>query len=86
MKILVTGGGGFLGRYIVRQLRRDGHAVRAFQRSDHSDLAAEGVEVVSGSLLDKEGLAEALQGVEAVVHTAALAGVWGKANAYCDAN
>lgn len=86
MKVLVTGGGGFLGRHIVRQLRDEGHRVAAFQRSVHPDLASEGVEVISGSLLDKAVMAEAMQGVDAVVHTAALAGVWGAASAYENAN
>ncbi|NDV61417.1 NAD-dependent epimerase/dehydratase family protein [Puniceicoccales bacterium CK1056] len=77
MKILVTGGGGFLGRYIVDGLLLKGHRVVAFQRRAHPELEARGVEVVRGSLGERESLTRALQGCDAVVHTAAKAGVWG---------
>lgn len=77
MKVLVTGGGGFLGRHIVAGLLADGHAVAAFQRSDHPELAGRGVEVFRGSLAGGEALRRAVKGRDAVIHTAALAGVWG---------
>lgn len=86
MKVLVTGGGGFLGRHIVRRLLDHGHEVTAFQRSPADDLASQGVRVWSGSLLDKSALVDATRGKEAVIHTAALAGVWGKRSAYWDIN
>ncbi|MEX0325353.1 MAG: NAD-dependent epimerase/dehydratase family protein [Puniceicoccaceae bacterium] len=77
MKILVTGGGGFLGRYIVRELIGAGHRVVSLQRSAHPDLEELGVTVVCGSLLDTDAVRTALSGCQAVIHTAAKAGVWG---------
>ncbi len=86
MKVLVTGGGGFLGHYIVDELLRAGHRVVAYQRSPHPDLQARGVEVRQGSLLEAEALRTALQGCEAVLHTAAKAGVWGTRKAFFSTN
>lgn len=77
MKVLVTGGGGFLGQYISRSLLAEGFSVVAFQRSSHPELEAVGVEVRRGSITDAEELASAMKGCEAVIHTAAKAGVWG---------
>lgn len=84
--ILVTGGAGFLGRYIVAALRERGARVRAYQRSTADDLAAPGVEVVRGSVTDTAALRRAARGCDAVVHTAAKAGVWGPRREYVEAN
>lgn len=86
MKVMVTGGGGFLGRRIVDGLLREGHRVVAFQRQDHPDLAARGVEIRRGSLVDADALRAALAGCEAVIHTAAKAGVWGPRKDYFTTN
>lgn len=86
MRILVTGGGGFLGRYIVNLLLADGHEVVAFQRQDHPDLAEKGVEVRRGSLLEPDALRAAMRGCGAVIHTAAKAGVWGPRKEYFSIN
>lgn len=77
MRFLVTGGGGFLGRYLIRELRDRGHEPVAFQRSPHPDLEAAGVECRSGDLTDAEALRRAAAGCAGVFHVAARAGVWG---------
>jgi nucleoside-diphosphate-sugar epimerase len=82
MRILVTGGGGFLGGAIVRQLVGRGDDVRAFQRGDYPDLAKLGVSVFRGDLTKAETLSRAADGCEMVVHTAAKAGVWGPYREY----
>lgn len=66
MKVLVTGGSGFVGREIVRQLLAGGHAVRVLARGTRP--AVPGVEARRGSVLDPATLPPALAGCDAVVH------------------
>ena len=77
MKILVTGGGGFLGSAICRQLLARGDEVIAYQRSNNEELEKLGVQIIRGSITDAGSLNTAVQNVDAVIHTAAKAGIWG---------
>lgn len=86
MKALVTGGGGFLGSAIVRQLRARGDEVVSFSRGDYPELAALGVEQRRGDLSDLSALVEAARGCDVVFHVAAKAGVWGSYQEYYRAN
>ena len=76
-KILVTGGSGFLGSYIIKNLVEKGHAVRAIYRARKLPFyipkeVSGKVEWVEGDVLDVLSLAEALDGVDAVIHSAAI--------------
>jgi len=75
MRVLVTGGGGFLGSAICRQLRARGDDVIAYQRSANAGLESLGIRVVRGDINDGELLQTATQGADAVIHTAAKAGL-----------
>ncbi|MDR1817876.1 MAG: NAD-dependent epimerase/dehydratase family protein [Puniceicoccales bacterium] len=86
MKILVTGGGGFLGREIVRQLLARGESVRVLTRSAQPELAAAGCECVRADIADADAVRAACAGCDAVIHTAAKAGVWGTAGDFFRAN
>jgi nucleoside-diphosphate-sugar epimerase len=86
MKVLVTGGGGFVGFHVVRMLRARGDEVRTIARGEHAQLAALGVEHVRGDLGDKAATSAAVEGVDAVVHVAAKAGIWGKPADYEKSN
>jgi len=86
MKILVTGGGGFLGRYVVKKLLEKGYAVRVLGRSEQSDLKAEGVDVIQGDIRDAKIVRAAARGVDVIQHIAAKAGVWGKWDDYYQIN
>ncbi len=77
MKALVTGGGGFLGLYIVEQLLAAGHQVRVISRGVHSALQQLNVEFMQGDLRDAATAEAACQGVESVFHVAAVPGIWG---------
>ena len=64
MKVLVTGGGGFLGGVIVRMLRERGDEVRSFSRGDYPALKALGVEQQRGGLEDRAALFKAAAGCD----------------------
>lgn len=77
MKVLVTGGGGFLGQGICRRLVERGEQVRSIARGDYPELAEIGVEALRGDIADRGAVMKATQGCDAVIHTAAKAGDWG---------
>ncbi len=75
--ILITGGTGFLGAYIITNLVDKGHAVRAIKRSPTLPFfidknVLDKVEWVDGDVLDVVSLSEAMAGVDAVIHAAAI--------------
>lgn len=86
MKVLVTGGSGFLGGVIVRMLRERGDEVRSFSRGEHPSLAALGVEQIRGGLDDKNAVIAAAKGCDLVFHVAAKAGVWGSYHDFYQTN
>jgi nucleoside-diphosphate-sugar epimerase len=86
VKALVTGGGGFLGGAIVRQLRARGDEVRSLARGDYPGLTALGVEVIRGDLRDADAVARAAAGCDVVFHVAAKPGIWGRAADYHETN
>ena len=86
MKILVTGGGGFLGQALCRGLVERGHRVVSFNRGHYPVLAELGVGQVQGDLADVHALVHAADGVDAIFHNAAKAGAWGSYQSYHSAN
>ena len=80
MKILVTGGTGFVGSHTVRQLVSDGHDVRLLVRSERSvtqaltplGLDASRFEIVLGDVTDRDSIRKAVDGMQAVVHGASV--------------
>lgn len=86
VKVLVTGGGGFLGQAICAQLRARGHSVRAFSRTRHAALDPLGVEQYAGDITNLEAVLAASEVCNAIVHTAGKVGAWGAVEDYYDAN
>ena len=84
--VLVTGGGGFLGRAVVARCLARGYAVRVYGRSAlPGDLTAR-VTFHQGDLADAVRLEAAVRGCDFVFHVAAKAGVWGPWEDYVRAN
>lgn len=88
MTVLVTGASGFLGGVLARRLRQGGEKVRILARltSVLTHLDDLGLEVVTGTLEDKESLRPALEGVEVVYHCAAVSTDWAPWSTYHAAN
>jgi nucleoside-diphosphate-sugar epimerase len=86
MKILVTGGGGFLGQALCRALVERGDSVASFQRTLYPAVEALGVRQILGDLADADAVRAACAGQDAVFHSAAKAGAWGSYRSYYDAN
>ncbi|MBC6366469.1 NAD-dependent epimerase/dehydratase family protein [Algoriphagus sp. AK58] len=78
MKLLVTGGTGFLGLAIVRQLCSYGHSVVTFSRGKHPEMESLQVNHIQGDLADFQRLKDAMLGCEGVIHVGAKTGIWGK--------
>lgn len=74
MKIFVTGGGGFLGQAVIRQLLTRGDQVVTLNRSAYPELEALGVDCRRGDIADDEAVLAAAEGCEAIIHIAAKAG------------
>ena len=80
MKVLVTGGTGFVGSHTVRTLLADGHEVRVLARTpskvaplmEKMGVDPDIVEVVAGDITDVESVEAAVAGCDAVVHAAAV--------------
>lgn len=81
-RVCVTGGTGFLGYHLVRQLRDLGSRVRIFSlppRRTHPILNESDVEKVFGDLCNTEDVHRATAGCDVILHTAGSVGVWGPA-------
>src|SRR5712692_2059545 len=78
MDALVTGGTGFVGANVVRELLAEGATVRVLARpgGDRRALTGLPVEVVEGDLLDRASIRRAVSGVETVFHVAADYRLW----------
>ncbi|MFJ8333065.1 NAD-dependent epimerase/dehydratase family protein [Streptomyces sp. NPDC094437] len=86
MKVLVTGGSGFLGQEICRQLVARGIVTSSLSRRPSAALERLGVRQHRGDLADLDAVGVAVAGCDAVLHNAALAGVSGPAVPYLATN
>jgi len=84
--ILVTGGGGFLGKAIVTRLVESGENVRSFSRNFYPELKLMGVDQIQGDIGDPSAVKRACDGIQTVFHVAAKPGVWGNYKDYYKTN
>lgn len=86
-RILVTGGGGFLGGYIVRALlEREDTVVGSMTRSAQPELEALGVQTHKGDISNRDDVQRVLKDYDAIIHTAAMVNPWGDKDAFYRAN
>jgi len=71
-RTLVTGAGGAVGHFLVEELLRCGHRVVALDLPNAHIPRKEGIEVIEGDIRDEKVIEHAVDGVEAIVHTAAI--------------
>lgn len=74
MKVFVTGGTGFIGGEVVRQLRERGDEVACLVRNPEKGAALRelGCELVAGDLADERAIRKGMEGCDAVIHAAAV--------------
>ncbi len=89
MQILVTGGGGFLGTYIIRELlKRPHYIITNFSRHNYAHLEDLGVPTIRGDLKNKSDIDRALSqsDFDAIIHVAALTENWGRHRDFLEVN
>ena len=80
MNVLVTGGAGFIGSVLVRELLLDGYSVRALDNLMYTGRSilpyynADNFEFLRGDVRDKQKCQKAMENIDAVVHLAAIVG------------
>lgn len=74
--ILLTGGTGFLGKYLLDELLAQGQRVRMLVRNPNKVQPHPGVELAEGDVLDVLSIERAMEGVTHVIHAAAVVSFW----------
>jgi len=76
-RVLVTGGSGFVGANLVAELLARGHEVRSFDRAPSPLPDHPALHVIEGDICDKDTVATAVDGIDTVIHTAAIIDLMG---------
>jgi len=84
--VLVTGGGGFLGKAIIKKLVIKKLRVTSFSRNFYDSLGTLGVFQMQGDISDARSTLNAFRGMDVVFHVAAKPGIWGDYSDYFRAN
>ncbi len=75
--MLVTGGSGFVGTNLVTELLDRGHQVRSFDRAPSPLPPRDGLQTVVGDITDASDVTQAVEGIDTVIHTAAVIDLMG---------
>ena len=87
-KIFITGGTGFIGSNLIRELVKQSYRVKALTRKNSNlrFISAYNIETVKGDLKNLKSVENAMKGCETVIHLAALARDWGMQKNFYDIN
>ncbi len=86
MKVLVTGGGGFMGMALIKRLIAEGHKVTSFSRREYPLHWALGISSIQADIRDPEAIEKACKDKDVVYHLAAKVGIWGDYKDYESTN
>jgi len=86
MKVLVTGGGGFMGMALIKRLIAEGHKVTSFSRREYPLHWALGIRSIQANISDTDAVIQACKNKDLVYHLAAKMGSWGYYKDFYDAN
>ena len=86
MKILVTGGGGFLGSRIARMLHDRGDEVTVLGRNAYPHIESLGIHTIQTDLSDYQAIQKAFVGIDTIFHVAAMTAIWGKRSQFVKTN
>ena len=81
-RVIVTGGGGFVGKAVVRLLLARGIEVTVIGRNPYPEVVKMGARVACGDIRDRDFLTTAFRDHDTVFHVAAKAGIWGDYQEY----
>ncbi len=78
MKVLVTGGTGFIGQHVLLRLKETEHSIRCLVRKTSDTTIPEkvGAELITGDVTDRASVKQAVSGIDAVIHLANIYEFW----------
>lgn len=85
-RVLITGGGGFVGKAVLKLLRHEKIDCAILGRSRYPELESQNVVCYQGDICDKKFVLATAKGFDVVFHVAALAGIWGKSEHFYNIN
>lgn len=86
IKVLVTGGGGFVGMALIRRLVKLEYSIVSFSRSIYEEHKVLGISIIQGDILNQSEIEKACVGIDVVFHIAAKVGIWGPYNDFYAVN
>ena len=88
MKAFITGGSGFVGRYMIKMLQERGYEVTALARSEKSaKICADlGAKITRGELLDQKAMEQGMENSDVVFHVAGFLSMWGSYQEFYQVN
>ncbi len=85
-RILITGGGGFVGQALLHQLLKENTECAVLGRNRYPQLESSNVTCYQGDISDRAFVIRTVRDFDAVFHVAALAGIWGERKTFHDIN